>query len=224
LGVATHFLPTFFARAAAASRWKSWSTGERFVQGPSYRGFGKIAPELLAAKGAIDNSLRKPAERVGGLSLRPTTRPQNRGSVGPVGYFGFLVDRIRSTAAFTVIPGSSSRAIISSLVCPRLLASRMNTLSQAVFAANWCASISWNGVSWCSWSLMAEGLNRLVPVSLYFLPLISIGLRGNTLRESPGSALAGGLAFIGTRFGFSGQAPVFARRYSLTTAAQARPP
>jgi len=140
-----------------------------------YRGFGKIAPELLVAKGAIDNSLRKPAERVGGLSLRPMTRPQNGGSVGLVGYFGFLVDRIRSTAAFTVIPGSSSRATISSLVCPRLLASRMNTLSQAVLAANWWASISWNGVSW---SLMAEGLYRLVPVSLYFLPLISIGLRG----------------------------------------------
>jgi hypothetical protein len=31
-----------------------------------------------------------------------------------------------------------------------------------------------------------------------------------------------GLAFIGTRFGFSGQELVFARRYSLTTAAQAR--
>ena len=137
-----------------------------------------------------------------------------------MGYFGFLVDRIRSTAAFTVIPGSSSRAIISSLVCPRLLASRMNTLSQAVLAANWWASTSWNRVSWSCWSLMAEGPYRLVPVSLYFLPPISIGLQGNTLRKSPGSTLAvAGLHR--TRFGFSGQEVVFARRYSLTTTAQA---
>jgi hypothetical protein len=38
-----------------------------------YRGFGKIAPELLVAKGAIDNCPRKPAERVAGRSLRLTT-------------------------------------------------------------------------------------------------------------------------------------------------------
>lgn len=114
-----------------------------------HRGFGKIALQFLVAKGGIDNSRRKPVERVAGLSLLPTTRPPNGGSVGLAGYFGFLVDRIRSTAAFTVIPGSSSRAIISSLVCPRLPASRMNTLSQAVLAANW-ASISRNVVSWSS--------------------------------------------------------------------------
>ena len=62
-----------------------------------------------------------------------------------VGYADFLVDRIRWTASFAVIPGSLSRAIISSLVWPRLLASRMNTLTQAVLAA-W-ASIPWNIVS-----------------------------------------------------------------------------
>ena len=154
-----------------------------------YRGFGKIAPELLVAKGAIDNSLRKPAERVGGLSLRPMTRPQNGGSVGLAS--GLLWFSGRQNPLDGCFHCHSRFIQQSDYIFPRVpsLAGLTNEHPQPS-----CFGSQLVGVHLLERSFLVAhggGPIQISPRFSLFLATHFYRPAGNTLRESPGSALAG---------------------------------